>query len=141
MSVEVSWDGPSADEPDRGNAVEITTVDELDAVLDQVAEQAAKDGVPYGVQIHDSEASGSVMIGIGHDRSFVDWLDDSGARTSAEEPDIAEWPEPIGFDLYGNWHEYEPEETRVSEEIARRAVHEYLNTRTRPTCVQWPAAS
>ncbi len=98
-------------------------------------------GVAYGVQVHNSDASGSVMVGIGHERSFVDWLDNSGARESGSDPDVPAWPEPIGFDLYGNWHEYEPDDTRVSSDTARQAAREYVATGARPPCVGWQAAS
>lgn len=138
MSYIVSWDGPSADEPDRGNEVPVTTLSELDAVLDQVASYAAARKLPYAVQVDKADAPGSVMIGIGHpDRSFIDWLMPKGRRQYAFDPDIPEPAESTVFDVYGEWHEHEPEESRVRPEAAREAAREYLRTGQRPTCAQW----
>ncbi len=144
MSVTVSWDGPSAEEPDRGNQVSVDSAGDLDAVLDRVAAQAAADDLPYAVQIHNPDAEGSVMIGFGHPRrSFVTWLlrTPRGHAHDGYEPDVPEVPEPIAFDRYGQWCEYEPAQTRVHAATARQAAHQYLITSQRPTCIQWIEAS
>jgi hypothetical protein len=62
-----------------------------------------------------------------------------GHRRYARQPDLPPWNEPIGFDVYGNWHEHKPEETRVTPGLALEAAREYLRTGQRPTCVEWNA--
>lgn len=142
MIFVVSWDGPSEEDPDRGNEVAVTSVAELDEVLDRVAQQASEEQLPYGVQIHQSDRNGAVMLGIGHpDRSFLDWLDRSEphgrANRYAVEPGLPPVTEAIGFDLYGDWSERYPERTRVTPAGARKAAREYLRTGTQPTSVSW----
>ncbi|MGW0434503.1 Imm1 family immunity protein [Micromonospora sp. NPDC003197] len=138
MSYTVSWDGPSAEEPDRGNEVRVSTVQELDLVLDRVNAQAAAENLPYAVQIHQPGRHGAIMIGIGHpDRSFVDWLDRSQPHGSgnryAADPDLPPASEAIAFDFYGDWTEMPPERTRISPERAREAAREYLRTGQQPS--------
>jgi hypothetical protein len=138
MSYTVSWDGPSAEEPDRGNEVPVSTVRELDLVLDRVNAQAAAENLPYAVQIHQPGQHGAIMIGIGHpERSFVDWLDRSqphgGGNRYATDPDLPPASEAIAFDFYGDWTEMPPERTRISPERAREAAREYLRTGQQPS--------
>jgi hypothetical protein len=86
-SYTVSWDGPSAEEPGRGNEVTVSTVAGLDDVLDRVVSQAKVDNLPYAVQVHAPDTGGSVMIGVGHPHySFVDWLMPKGHRRYAHQP-------------------------------------------------------
>lgn len=142
MSFIVSWDGPSTDEPDRGHEVRVSSVAELDEVLDRVAAQAAAEDLPYGVQIHQPDRPGAVMLGIGHpERSFLDWLDRSQPHGSGDrygvQPETTPGTEPIAFDVYGDWAEMPPVRTRVTTATARRAAHEYVRSGKRPTCVEW----
>ncbi|ASW55762.1 Imm1 family immunity protein [Plantactinospora sp. KBS50] len=143
MSYIVSWDGPSAEEPDRGNEVPVSTAQELDLVLDRVNAQAAAENLPYAVQIHQPGRHGAIMIGIGHpERSFVDWLDRSQPHGSgnryATDPDLPPVSEAIAFDFYGDWTEMPPERTRISPERAREAAREYLHTGQQPS-LAWVA--
>jgi hypothetical protein len=142
VSYTVSWDGPSAEEPNRGHEVQVSTAAELDAVLDQVAAQASSEEVPYAVQIHQPGQHGAVMIGIGHpDRSFIDWLDRSEPHGTANrygvESGLAPVAEPIGFDFYGDWTDMPPARTRITPSAAREAAREYVCTGQRPTTVEW----
>jgi hypothetical protein len=138
----VSWDGPSAQQPKRGHEVAVSTTAHVDAVLKQVAAQAAIDEVPSAVQIHRPRHDGAIMIGVGHPtRSFIDWLDRSqphgtGDR-SAVDTDLPNIEQSIGFDVYGNWSEMPPPRTRITPQAARAAAHEYLETGQRPTGVEW----
>jgi hypothetical protein len=138
----VSWDGPSEEEPGRGNEVSINTVAELDDVLDRVTRQATDEQLPYGVQVHQPGRNGAVMLGIGHpERAFLDWLDRSEpygrANRYAVEPGVSPTSEPIGFDIYGDWSERYPERTRVTPAGVREAAREYVRTGTQPTNVSW----
>ncbi|MBT8224426.1 MAG: hypothetical protein HKP61_20010 [Dactylosporangium sp.] len=142
MNFVVSWDGPSEDEPDRGSEVSVEDVDDLGAVLDRVAAQAARDGLAYAVQIHQPGCHGAVLFGIGHaHRSFLDGLDrgqphGTGDRFAVDTgtPAITE---DLAFDVYGDWSEMPPERTRITPTLAYRAAEEYIRTRKRPTCVSW----
>lgn len=144
MSYLVSWDGPSAQEPDRGEEVAVDTITDLDTVLEQIAVQAAADGVPYAVQLHQPGHHGAIMIGVGHpDRSFIDWLDRSQSHGTGDrfgiDPGLPPINEAIGFDVYGSWSELPPARTRITVQNARAAAHEYLQTGQRPTIVEWNA--
>jgi hypothetical protein len=138
VSYTVSWDGPSAEEPERGNEVAVPTIQDLDLLLERVHTQATAENLPYAVQIHKPGQHGAIMIGIGHpDRSFVDRLDRSQPHGSgnryATDPDLAPAPEAIAFDFYGDWTEMPPERTRITPERARQAAREYLRTGQQPT--------
>jgi hypothetical protein len=138
VSYIVSWDGPSAREPERGHEVQVSTVDDLDQVLDQVAAQAAAENLPYAVQVYHPDAQGSIMIGIGHEeRSFVDWLIPKGYRKYGRIDTVPAPDQPIAFDVYGDWHEHEPEQSRITPDTAREAVREFVRTGGQPTCVEW----
>lgn len=137
MTYVVSWDGPSAEEPGRGNKVDVCTVAELDLVLERVAAQASAEDIPYAVQIYRSDAPGSLMVGVGHPRrSMLDWLVPNGLHEYGCQPGVPPWTEAVGFDVYGNWHERSPEKLRITPEAARNATREYVQTGQRPTCVE-----
>ena len=138
MSYIVSWDGPSATDPNRGYEIVVNTVAEADAAIDRVVAQTETEGIPFAAQIHRADAEGSLMVGLGHgSRAFVDWLMDAGHRQTAIEPGVEPQDEPIGFDVYGQWHERDPEETMVTPPTARRAIREYVNSGQRPTGLTW----
>jgi Immunity protein Imm1 len=142
MSFVVSWDGPSEQEPDRGFEVTVTTIAELDAVLDRVAAQAVTDGLAYAVQIFQPDQRNAVMLGVGHpDRSFLDWLDRSQPHGSEDrigvDPNTPPATDDIPFDVYGDWSELSPERTRITVPTAYQAAREYVSTGQRPTSVSW----
>jgi hypothetical protein len=142
VNVVVSWDGPSAEEPDRGNEVTVTTVAELDDVLDRIAAQAADEELPYGVQIHRPGRHGAIMLGVGHpERSFLDWLDRSQPHGTADrygvQRDVPPATDRIAFDIYGHWSELDPERTQITAMVARDAAREYVRTGTQPNNVEW----
>jgi hypothetical protein len=138
----VSWDGPGARHPDRGNEVVVTTVAELDAVFARVEAQAAEEDLPYGVQVWNQDMQASVMLGLGHpERTFLDWLDRGGPHGSANrygvQPGTVPIEESLGFDIFGHWSERGPKRTRVTPAAAKDAAREYLHTAARPTNVEW----
>ncbi|MFY1692966.1 Imm1 family immunity protein [Plantactinospora sp. WMMB782] len=139
----IPWDGPSAEEPDRGKEVPVSTVQEVDLVLDHINAQAAAENLPYAVQIHQPGQHGAIMIGIGHpERSFVDWLDRSQLHGSgnryATDLDLPPASEAIAFDFYGDWTGMPPERIRISAEHARKAAHGYLRSGQQPS-LAWVA--
>jgi hypothetical protein len=142
VTVVVSWDGPGASNPHRGNEVVVATVGELDAVFARVEVQAAEDGVAYGVQVWNRELRASVMLGVGHpERAFLDWLDRSEPHGRANrygfQPGTAPIEESLGFDVFGHWSERGPKRTRVTPTVAKGAARQYLDTAARPTNVEW----
>jgi len=138
MTYQVSWDGPSADDPSRGTEIEVSDVAELDAALDRAEAQALAEEVPCAVQIHCSTAPGSLLLGLGHPgSSFVDWLVPDGLHQSAYEASCPEGDATIGFDVYGDWHERPPAKLRVRPTTAREIAREYVRTGQRPSGVDW----
>jgi hypothetical protein len=142
VRIVVSWDGPGARHPNRGNEIVVTTVAELDAAFARVEAQAAEDGVPYGVQVWNPDLRASVMLGLGqNERTFLDWLDRSEphgrANRYAVQPGTEPIEESLGFDVFGHWSERGPKRTRVTPAAAKDAAREYLRTAARPTNVEW----
>nr|WP_255500585.1 Imm1 family immunity protein [Micromonospora sp. Llam0] len=134
----MAWDGPSAAESHCGNEVAVSTVEELDLVLDRVHAQAAAEDLPYAVQIYRPGRHGAIMIGIGHrERSFVDWLDRSQPHGSGNRhaigPDLAPAAVAIAFDFDRDWSEVPPDRTRISPHRAR-AFSPYGPTAAAPSC-------
>jgi Immunity protein Imm1 len=138
MKYTVSWDGPNEVEPDRERRILISTVAELDAALDEAADQAVAEQLPYAVQVDHPRAPGCVTIGLGdEERAFVDWLTPEGRREYAFEPHIPVEAGGVAFDVNGEWYEHDPEELRVTPMTAREAARQYVRTGLRPTCVDW----
>jgi hypothetical protein len=118
---------------------EVSTIEELDAVLDRVAAEAAAS--PQLLDIYPAGWSGLVppglQLGIGHpDRATVVYADADGSAYGFD-PALPEWPEPISFDYGGQWTELDPKRTRVTPEAARQAAREYVEVGERPTSVEW----
>ena len=125
----------------------VSTVDELDATLDEIAAT----GTPVSVGIYppdeldkntspwDDPPSSALEIGLGHpDRSFVIWLGLDAATATA--PTAGPWPDgapDITFDYGGDAVFTGPDRARVTPAAAREAAREYVQTGQRPTCVEW----
>jgi hypothetical protein len=134
----------------RGNLRPGSTIAELDAALDEVGAS----GVPRVVGIYppehlDNEDSSreeelppALQIGFGHpERSFVLWLGPEGGI--GIEAGVSPWPDgapDIAFDSAGDVILVGPDRTRVTPAVAREAAREFIRTRRRPTCLEWPAA-
>lgn len=121
----------------------VSTVDELDAALDQAVAAAAGD-YPHLVSIYPAEHDGdwppTLQIGIGHPhRSAAHWISAVGAGTGYQ-PDIQPWRAPISFDLGGVATDLPPEDTLVTPDAAREAAREYVRTGRRPAGLAWRAA-
>jgi hypothetical protein len=118
---------------------EVSTVDELDAVLDRVVTEAGNR--PQLLDIYPSDWSGLVppglQLGLGHPERATMVYADSEGSTYALDPALPEWPESISFDYGGQWTELDPKRTRVTQSTARQATREFIETGQRPTCLEW----
>lgn len=131
----------------RGNQRTVTTIEDLDQVLDEIAGQRGKGGVPFMVDVlpavdaDDPTELPGLQLGIGHpDRAFVFYTDpDVSLLGYGHEPDLAEWDTDLSFDYGGTVTDYEPYKTRVTPTTVREAAREYVRTGQRPTCVTWGA--
>lgn len=127
----------------RGEPVTVASVEELDAVLDEVAGMTGDGNAPFAVSITEDEDGADpfgpvgLQVGFGHpSRGFVFWTGDEEGGYG-REPGIGPHREGIGFDLGGQWTEYHPDETRVTPETARQAARHYVETGQRPTGIDW----
>jgi hypothetical protein len=135
------WYGRHGREP-------VSSVTELDAVLDVVQRQRGDGGAPYAVTIvpavEDAEFDElpGLQIGIGNDeRAFVFFSTADGHGTGyGFEPGTQEWSTILAWDYSGQWTDYEPAKTRITPATAREAARQYIATGRRPTCVQWSHA-
>ena len=129
MTYMVTWS------PDRTR--EVTDVDGLEAVLDEITGQQHR--LVVGVyQQRDGRWVG-MDIGVGHpERSFVFFNARDGGY--GVESDLPEWDGDIVFDFGGQGTDYHPEETRVSAATAVQAARQWVMTGQRPTCVSFDAA-
>lgn len=117
---------------------EITTVTEMDAVLDGIAASA---DWPQMVDICPTKWTGLVppglQLGIGHAGRTALTFADADDSAVAVDPALPLWPEPLGFDYGGQRTEVDPERLSVTPETAREAARHYVETGHRPTCVAW----
>jgi hypothetical protein len=138
-TFDVTWGGNTTGGQDK-----ITTVEELDQVLDSVA--VSPRGLPYSVAIVIPDGSRypvTLEIGVGHaERSFAYWIgpgDDDAAW--ALQPDLAP-VEGILIDYAGQSTEVWPERSRVSVQAAREAARRFVATGgRRPDNVSWDDAN
>jgi hypothetical protein len=132
-----------------GDKRTVAAVVEVDAALDEIAAQASQAALPFAVtvlpagSVHLSPFDGGfpdcLEVGLGHpDRAFVRWLGGGGGY--GYEPNLGPGPDGLRFDYGGQPIYPEPHRLRVTPFLARQAVHEYVTTGKRPTCLQWQPA-
>jgi hypothetical protein len=134
-TFDVTWGGDAT-----GGADKVTTVEELDRVLDSIT--VAPGALPYSVAIIVPDGSRypvTLEIGVGHaDRSFAYYIgpgDDDAAW--AFQPDLAP-VEGVVIDYAGQATEVWPERSRVSVHAARDAARRFVATGgRRPDNVSW----
>lgn len=127
---------------DAGSAA-VSTVEELDAVLDQVAASRDADGYSYKVGVFaDDAAVGPLPIGLeitlGHpERASVLYIGPDGTGIGYH-PDTPAWDgEPVWFNASGVPTDYGPDRLRLTPAQARHAAREFVRTGHRPTTVCW----
>ena len=137
MNFDVEWS--------EHDLVQITTVEELDAIIDEVKTESVENSLPIVMTVTRSDVVDDsefpvpygVCVSIGHpERSYALYigLPQGGV---AVEPDLDPWPKPLLFDFGGEETEYPPTSTRLRSETATRIVREYVATGLRPTGVEW----
>jgi hypothetical protein len=136
MEFVIEWD--NAQQSER-----ISSPDDLDSILDRIAEQRGVDGLPFIVDLYqpgvgDGFITYGLQFGVGHpERTRLEW---SGPPLAAAgiEPGIPSWDGPeIAFDYGHVPTEEDPNWLRVTPGTARRAAREYVETGLRPDCVDW----
>ena len=101
---------------------------------------AAEQDHPYVLTVTPAGDLGplpsGLQIGVGHPtRSFVLWHGEDGGY--GFEPGLEPGPAGLRFDQGGQPIYPDPQDLRVTPEVARAAVREYLVTSQRPGCVRW----
>lgn len=127
----------------------VSSIGELDTVLDDAEQQHGDGGAPLVVTIipvvdrAEVDELPGLEVGLGHpDRAFVFYSSADGHHTGyGIEPDVDEYPTNLGWDYSGQWTDYEPIKTRVTPATAREAARQYVATGKRPTHVQWTNGS
>lgn len=127
---------------DRDQEATVADAEAMDALLDELAATPEASKLPYMVGI-EAGPDGGLMIGVGHPtRSFVTWIDNANPDGSGDqvgyEPGVPPLNTSIAVNFSGESSEYgTPERTRVTDEVARQAARQYVETGRRPTCVNW----
>jgi hypothetical protein len=120
----------------------LSTLEELDALLDRVAAECGDNGLAHEVHVFNWGETGKflgIMLGVGHpERSFVYFYDESVAEFGYQ-PEVAEYGQRVAFDqVVGSSPLYPPPAlTRVTPAVARQAAGDYVTTGRRPTCLHW----
>jgi hypothetical protein len=126
-----------------GGARTLTTVQELDALLDQVQNLRSIDGLPFRISIlADGEYDEGLPVGIqtslGHpQRASLLYLGPDGSGT-AYDPGLPAWQgAAIDFDFGGIPTEEDSDQLTLTPEQARQVAREYVQTGRRPQSVSW----
>jgi hypothetical protein len=139
VSFTVEW-GKDESRPDGHGLAVVSTVTELDSVLDAIEGRCAETGQLFVVHVYAMDDAdglpGGVQIGVGHSqRSFAYWLGDEGG--SAFEPDLPSGPADLRFDYGGQPIFPTPEELRLRPAVARQIARDYVQSRLRPGWIGW----
>lgn len=122
---------------------QVSTVAELDAVLDRATQDRSPSGLPYKIDLVLDGSGGDVgerglQLGLGYpERAFLMWFGEP-AGGMGYEPALPPWDRKVlSFDYGGVPTEDGPERLRVSPGAARRAAWEFMETGRRPESVAW----
>ncbi|WP_412739439.1 Imm1 family immunity protein [Krasilnikovia sp. MM14-A1259] len=121
----------------------LSSVDELDVLLDRVAADRGDRGLACDVEVSRLGENGEplgVVLGVGHpERSFVHFTSETG-MVFGYEVDVGVSGPRIAFEeVAGSVVYHPPALTRVRPAIARQAAREFVTTGWRPTGLQWLA--
>lgn len=138
----LSWD-------ERGTLVPVSSLEELEQLLDQVSAEAAERGSPLMVTMLDEDdpAGPALSIGCGAEYGVAVWhmpdrdppsmvsrgkrADKAGKVNKAGKADKA-----VSFRFCGEPTEYEPG-TLIPNEQAREAMRGFFGSGSRPDSVTW----
>lgn len=123
---------------EHGEGPQETTVadaETLGALLDQVEAEAERLNRPSLPTLYDNKGR-SLAIGVGGGMSVVVWHDDNdpdnGDLLSLGNSPIEE----VSF-YYGNQYSFFPGSALVTNEDARRAMKEFIQSGQRPSNIRW----
>jgi len=142
MGFVVGW-GRDDDLPDGQPRVSVNSVEDLDRLLDRLEHERGVDGAPYLVEIADEDNGDGfityhLQISVGHpERAALHFIGEP-AGGIGHEPGLATWTGgAVTFDENGEPTEYGADRLLATPATAREAAREYVQTRTRPRCVEW----
>lgn len=117
---------------------DVDSAEDLDALLDRLTAAAIENDRPLIVElVADQTAAMDIALG----RSYS-WLTYYDSPADPDVPDITvsaatlPTPEDDGFYYGGTLTPVRPG-TAIAVDDARKAAREFLDTRRRPTCVDW----
>ncbi|HEV3163475.1 MAG TPA: Imm1 family immunity protein [Isosphaeraceae bacterium] len=125
--------GPLRIEWEENGRADVASVEEVDRLLDDLAEQASER--PFIAELISS-AGDSLAIGLGREESILSWVQASG-----DPPYYASKGDPdsqglVVFFYRGHWSEF-PRSFVVAIAAARKAMRLFFETGQRPTNVEW----
>ncbi|MER6989241.1 Imm1 family immunity protein [Saccharopolyspora hirsuta] len=116
---------------------EITTVAELDDLLDRVVADAIEEDVPVYAEIVTADRQRILQIGLGQpDYSSLIYCDKSADLLEASKG-VLPMPDDAGFDYGGTWTDA-PINSAIPITTARQAARDFLaNNGRRPANLEW----
>jgi len=111
------------------------SIQEVDRVLDELhANFACED--PQLVTVELNETGDSLAIGLGRDRSVLNYVPGSKNPPYFTSTGEFEMDEPISFRFGGEWSEF-PLRNSIPTPIARQAMRHFCSTGKLSSTVQW----
>ncbi|HVS04634.1 MAG TPA: Imm1 family immunity protein [Candidatus Dormibacteraeota bacterium] len=126
------WGPPRIEWEENGRA-EAASVEEVDRLLDDLAEQARER--PFIVELMSS-AGDSLAIGLGREESILSWVQASGDPPYYASKGDRDSQGLVVFFYGGRWSEF-PRSFAVGIAAARKAMRLFFETGQRPTNVEW----
>ena len=120
---------------DREPPTVVTSTEELDTVLDRIAENPRYTAFPVFVSIESADRRYTLQVGVGRsDLSTLVWYEaEVDVLASAGTVDYQQRPK---FN-FGGTPTDAYDDSAIPVEVARRAAREFFEHGTRPTCVTW----
>jgi hypothetical protein len=128
-SVEATWG--------HDDRAIITSVEDLDALLDRIDADARRIGRPQDVQLRGAEHAGTLGIVVGHDRSVLNHIPehlDPPYMTSRGEDDE---DRPFTFYVAGDHHSEAAWWQTIPADVAREAARVFLITGQLDDRIRW----
>ena len=124
----------------RDREESVSTVAEMDEVLDQIAAASVSADCGQLVSIEREDADRGLVIGVGlPERSMIEWSDDSDpeAASFAVEPALERASGHLRFDFFGTPTDYGPAKTQITNQLARQAAREFAASGLKPSGIDW----
>jgi hypothetical protein len=113
----------------------VSTIAELDALLDRITAEAARTGRPELPTLYDNKGR-SLAIGVADRLSVLSWSDDNADDDTA----LSQGDETVTGEVkffYGNQFSFFPSTALIPIEQARQAMRQFMTAGIRPTVVRW----